>query len=118
MDNDVALFEALAPTRQALLDSIGKVVVGQHDVVDMMLTALFANGHCLFVGVPGLAKTTAVRTLARALLDGRRHATPHDVKRVALDVLRHRMVVSYEAEADGVGPDAVVAAILASVETP
>ncbi|MFT6144210.1 MAG: MoxR-like ATPase [Myxococcota bacterium] len=67
MDNDVALFEALAPTRQALLDSIGKVVVGQQHVVDLMLTALFANGHCLFVGVPGLAKTLLVNTVAKAV---------------------------------------------------
>jgi MoxR-like ATPase len=55
---------------------------------------------------------------ARALLDGRSFATPHDVKRVALDVLRHRVVVSYEAEADGVRPDAVVEAVLSAVETP
>jgi MoxR-like ATPase len=55
---------------------------------------------------------------ARALLEGRSFATPHDVKRVALDVLRHRVVVSYEAEADGVRPDAVVEAVLAAVETP
>ncbi len=67
MDNDVALFEALAPTRQALLESIGKVVVGQQHVVDLMLTALFANGHCLFVGVPGLAKTLLVNTVAHAV---------------------------------------------------
>jgi MoxR-like ATPase len=55
---------------------------------------------------------------ARALLDGRAFATPHDVKRVALDVLRHRVVVSYEAEADGVQPESVVEAVLAAVETP
>ena len=55
---------------------------------------------------------------ARALLDGRTYATPHDVKRVALDVLRHRVLVTYEAEADGVRPDAVIEAVLAAVETP
>ena len=55
---------------------------------------------------------------ARALLDGRSFATPHDVKRVAPDVLRHRVVVSYEAEADGVRPESVVEAVLAAVETP
>jgi MoxR-like ATPase len=54
---------------------------------------------------------------ARALLDGRRFVTPHDVKRVARDVLRHRVIVSYEAEADGVTPEAVVDAVLSSVET-
>jgi MoxR-like ATPase len=55
---------------------------------------------------------------ARALLDGRDHATPHDVKRVAPDVLRHRVVLSYEAEADGIRPDTIVEAVLRAVETP
>jgi MoxR-like ATPase len=55
---------------------------------------------------------------ARALLDGRSYATPHDVKRVALDVLRHRVVVTYEAEADGIGADTVVEAVMDAVETP
>jgi len=54
---------------------------------------------------------------ARALLDGRGFVTPHDVKRVAPDVLRHRVVVSYDAEADGISPETVVAAVLATVET-
>ena len=54
---------------------------------------------------------------ARALLDGRGFVTPHDVKRVAPDVLRHRIVVSYDAEADGISPETVVAAVLAMVET-
>ncbi len=55
---------------------------------------------------------------ARALLDGRDFATPHDVKRVAKDVLRHRVLVGYEAEADGLTPEAVIAAVLAAVATP
>ena len=55
---------------------------------------------------------------ARALLDGRRHTTPHDVKRVAPDVLRHRVLLSYEAEADGIRPEDVVTALLAAVEIP
>ena len=65
--DDVALFERLAPTHDALVESIGKVVVGQRSVVELMLTALFADGHCLFVGVPGLAKTLLVQTLADAV---------------------------------------------------
>jgi MoxR-like ATPase len=55
---------------------------------------------------------------ARALLDGRSYATPHDVKRVAPDVLRHRVLLSYEAEADGIRPEQVVAALLQAVEIP
>lgn len=65
--DDVALFERLAPTHEALVDSIGGVVVGQRTVVELMLAALFADGHCLFVGVPGLAKTLLVRTVAQAV---------------------------------------------------
>ncbi|TNE89218.1 MAG: MoxR family ATPase [Deltaproteobacteria bacterium] len=67
MSDDIALFEQLAPTREALLDAIGQVVVGQRHVVELMLTALFSNGHCLFVGVPGLAKTLLVHTVADSL---------------------------------------------------
>jgi MoxR-like ATPase len=55
---------------------------------------------------------------ARALLDGREFTTPHDVKRVAPDVLRHRVLLSYEAEADGVRPEHVVEALLQAVEIP
>ena len=55
---------------------------------------------------------------ARALLDGRRFVTPNDVKRMAPDVLRHRVIVTYEAEADGITPEDIVDAVLASVETP
>ena len=55
---------------------------------------------------------------ARALLDGRDYVTPHDIKRVAPDVLRHRILVTYEAEADGVRSEDVVEALLAAVETP
>ncbi len=55
---------------------------------------------------------------ARALLDGRRYATPNDVKRVAPDVLRHRIIVTYEAEADGITPAAVLDAVLSGVESP
>ena len=65
--DDVALLEALGETKSALYDAIGKVVVGQRDVIELMLIALIADGHCLFVGVPGLAKTLLVQTLAQAV---------------------------------------------------
>jgi len=56
-----------------LRTELAKVVVGQHEVIEQLLIALFAGGHCLLVGVPGLAKTLLVRTLAEALsLDFRR----------------------------------------------
>ncbi len=46
---------------------ISKVIIGQTDIVDQLLTALFAKGHVLLIGVPGLAKTLLIRTLAKAL---------------------------------------------------
>jgi MoxR-like ATPase len=50
-----------------LRGEIGKVIVGQDEIVEQLLTALLARGHALLVGVPGLAKTLLVRTVARAL---------------------------------------------------
>ena len=57
----------VAATRRVLLAEIGKRIVGQERVIDHLLIALFARGHCLFVGVPGLAKTLLIQTLADAL---------------------------------------------------
>jgi MoxR-like ATPase len=71
------------------------------------------------VGASPRASLFLVRAArARALLEGRSYATPHDVKRVAHAVLRHRLILSYEAEADGVTPDAVIDALLSAVPTP
>jgi MoxR-like ATPase len=73
---------------------------------------------CVALGASPRASIYLVRAArARALLDGRGFVTPHDLKRVAPDVLRHRVVVSFEAEADGISPETVVAAVLATVET-
>jgi MoxR-like ATPase len=76
-------------------------------------------GGPLAVGASPRASLFLVRAArARALLDGRAFATPHDVKRVAPAVLRHRLILSYEAEADGVSTDAVIEALLRTLETP
>ena len=76
--DDAQLFDALAGARDRLMAAIGQRIVGQHDVVEQLLVALFARGHCLFIGVPGLAKTLLVSTTAEALgLDfGRVQFTP------------------------------------------
>jgi MoxR-like ATPase len=65
--SDIAAVKALAAAREALLGQIGKRVVGQREVIDHLLIGLFARGHCLFVGVPGLAKTLLISTLADVL---------------------------------------------------
>lgn len=59
--------EKLKAARDALLREIGKTIVGQSDVIDSILIAMFSRGHCLLVGVPGLAKTLMISTLAKVL---------------------------------------------------
>jgi MoxR-like ATPase len=66
-DRDVELLDQLASARKALVDQIGRKIVGQHDIVDNLVVALLAGGHALLVGVPGLAKTLLVQTVAQAL---------------------------------------------------
>ncbi len=67
VDRDVELLERAGEVSQALRTQVEKRIVGQREVVDELLTALLANGHALLVGVPGLAKTLLVQTLADAL---------------------------------------------------
>src|SRR5256886_11707375 len=62
-----AILDQLAPRIRTLQEEIGKVIVGQEDVIPAALYALFCRGHCLLVGVPGLAKTLLVHSLARTL---------------------------------------------------
>lgn len=64
---DLAGVEEIARARTQILGEIHKRVIGQDVVIDHLLTALFARGHCLFVGVPGLAKTLLISTLAETL---------------------------------------------------
>ncbi len=65
--NDVEAANALHSKYKELKAEIGKVIIGQHEVVDAVLMSIFANGHTLLVGVPGLAKTLLVRTIAEVL---------------------------------------------------
>ncbi len=66
-ETDVQAADNLHKTYQDLTKEIGKVIVGQEDVVRLLLTSIFCEGHALLVGVPGLAKTLLVRTLSAAL---------------------------------------------------
>jgi MoxR-like ATPase len=65
--NDVEAADALANVYQSLKSEIAKVVVGQDEVVRLVLTGIFCQGHSLLVGVPGLAKTLLVQTIATSL---------------------------------------------------
>src|SRR4051794_4630346 len=65
--SDLEAIARLGQARQKLKEEIAKIIVGQEHIVDDLLTCLFARGHCLMIGVPGLAKTLMVRTIARAI---------------------------------------------------
>jgi MoxR-like ATPase len=65
--SDVAAIENLVKKHQELKQEIAKVIVGQDDVIDQILLAIFSGGHALLIGVPGLAKTLMVNTISKAL---------------------------------------------------
>jgi MoxR-like ATPase len=62
-----AVAERVAQGRERILAEIRKVIVGQDEVIDQVLIAIFTGGHCLITGVPGLAKTLLIKTLAQIL---------------------------------------------------
>ena len=64
---EVQTIRDLAATYERLTEQIGRVIVGQRPVVEQLLMALFSRGHCLLVGVPGLAKTLLVSTVSKVL---------------------------------------------------
>lgn len=65
--HDPETLEELSDSYDRLREEIGKVIVGQEDIIEMVVVCLMARGHALLIGVPGLAKTLLVRTLAGAL---------------------------------------------------
>ncbi|MDQ1265042.1 MAG: MoxR-like ATPase [Bacteroidota bacterium] len=64
---DIEKIEELAAVINKVRNEIGKIIVGQQETIDQLMISLFARGHCLLIGVPGLAKTLMISTLARAL---------------------------------------------------
>ena len=67
VDRDIELLERVAEVSELMRREVSRKIVGQHEVVDELLNALMANGHALLVGVPGLAKTLLIQTVAEAL---------------------------------------------------
>ena len=65
--DDVALADRLKTGREQIMSELRKLIVGQEDVIEQALLALFTGGNCLIVGVPGLAKTLLIHTLAQVL---------------------------------------------------
>ena len=65
--NDAQLVQQLVQFRQNFMDEIGKVIIGQQNILDHFLIALICKGHTLLVGVPGLAKTLLIKSMAELL---------------------------------------------------
>ena len=65
--DDVSAVAALGEAYRSLTDQLARVVIGQQRVIEQVMVAMFCHGHALLVGVPGLAKTLLVRTLADVL---------------------------------------------------
>src|SRR5438874_2250299 len=66
-DGDAAVAQRLTTTVRAIRAEMAKVIVGQQEVIDQLIIAILARSHCLLEGVPGLAKTQMVRTLAEVM---------------------------------------------------
>ncbi len=65
--SDVEALDNFAEKYKNLNDEISKIIIGQHDVIKNVLISIFSRGHCLLIGVPGLAKTLLVNTIAKTL---------------------------------------------------
>ncbi len=66
-NSEVEAIDALASVYKDIKQEIGKVIIGQDEIVEAVLISIFSNGHCLLVGVPGLAKTLLVQTVGNVL---------------------------------------------------
>ena len=65
--SDVELAEQLRDSYKRILEEVGKVIIGQTDIITSVLLSLLSKGHCLLVGVPGLAKTLLIKTISEVL---------------------------------------------------
>ena len=65
--DDVALADKMNAGRKAIIEELRKKIIGQDDVIELVLLTLFVGGNSLIVGVPGLAKTLLIATLAQVL---------------------------------------------------
>ena len=74
--DDIKAVEKLGVARDAIVKELRKTIMGMDEVIDQLLIAIFARGHCLLVGVPGLAKTLLVSSLADTMVAAVRKSGP------------------------------------------
>ncbi len=65
VEEEARIVEQIREGRQQITSELSKVIIGQHDVIEQLLICLFAGGHCLITGAPGLAKTLLVSSVAQ-----------------------------------------------------
>ncbi len=65
--NEIEQIKEFSKAIKDVRNEIGKVIIGQHQIIEELILSLFAGGHCLLIGVPGLAKTLLISTLAKAM---------------------------------------------------
>ena len=65
LESEDAQFDRIQSASKQVREELARVIVGQDDVIDQLLLSLFAGGHCLLVGVPGLAKTLLISTVSK-----------------------------------------------------
>jgi len=75
--SDVEAVKKLGEARDAIIGELRKTIVGMDEVIDEMMISIFARGHCLLVGVPGLAKTLLVSSLAETMSLGFKRDSVH-----------------------------------------
>ena len=89
-DDDVQAVQKLNEAYRLITEQLGRVIVGQQQVIEELLVAMFAKGHVLLEGVPGLAKTLMIRTLSDALSLGQSMVTVNRISCPPLKVFGKR----------------------------
>lgn len=115
--NTVCTPEAIAPLRATLNEVYCDEKVGDY-ILDIVFKTREANDHIQNGASPRATLALNLAARGNALVHGRAYATPQDVKEVVYDVLRHRIILTYEAEAENITTDNVIAKILDAVPVP
>lgn len=103
------------PVSQSVLDFALSVVVGTHSEGEGSTEA--ARKYCRYGSSPRGAQTLVTAGKVYALMDGRYNVSVEDIERAALPALRHRILLNFEAEADGIAPDRILRDVVAEVKT-
>ena len=95
MSTEISDITSVARVSGAIMDELAKSIVGQQEIVSGLVASLFANGHCLLIGVPGLAKTLLVQSIARVLgMDFKRIQFTPDL--MPADILGSEMIYEHQ----------------------